>query len=99
MRSLLIILAVVVGKAVASVTRRPSNGLIRGVHHHTYKLPPAAAELRGWYEDVVHLHDLLRQQTAPAPASSTNAAYRKSGRRAKSVRRAREGLRRPAWSR
>jgi len=61
MRSQLIILPVVAGDTVAGVARRAWNGLSRAVHHHTYELPPTAAELRGWYEDVVHLHDVLRQ--------------------------------------
>lgn|SRR5690554_6104824 len=63
MRSQLVILPVVAGEAVTSVARRAWNGLSRAVHHHTYELPPTAAELRGWYDDVVRLHDLLRQQS------------------------------------
>jgi hypothetical protein len=62
MRSQLLILPVVAGPAAAVTARRAWNGLCHAVHHHTYELPPTAAELRGWYEDVVQLHRLLRSE-------------------------------------
>lgn len=60
MRSQLLILPVVAGQAVATTTRRAWNGLSRALHHHTYELPPTAAELRGWHDDVVQLQGLLQ---------------------------------------
>jgi tRNA U34 5-methylaminomethyl-2-thiouridine-forming methyltransferase MnmC len=71
MRAQLLILPVVAGDGAAAATaRRAWNELSRAVHHHTYELPPTAAELRGWHDDVLQLLDHLRsdQQSQPKGA-------------------------------
>lgn len=60
MRAQLLILSVVAGDGAAATARRAWYGLCRAVHYHTYELPPTAAELRGWHDDVILLLDHLR---------------------------------------
>lgn len=55
MRTQLLILPLVAGAAAGVTARRAWNGLSWAVHHHSYELPPNAAELRSWYDDVTEL--------------------------------------------
>jgi hypothetical protein len=55
MRHQLLALLVFADTEIAAISLSARHGLSRAVHHHTYELPPTAAELEGWNHDVATL--------------------------------------------
>lgn len=54
-RTQLLILPLLAGQPAGTTARRAWSGLCHAVHHHVYELPPNAAELRSWHDDVAEL--------------------------------------------
>jgi len=62
MRAQLLVLRELAGETTARTARSAWDELCLAVHHHSYELPPTAAELRSWYAEIVRLGDRLRQR-------------------------------------
>jgi len=60
MRHQLLALATFADRKAATLARTAWHGLSRAMHHHAYELPPTAAELESWHQDVSELLSLLR---------------------------------------
>jgi hypothetical protein len=52
MRHQLLALAVLADVKTAALAGSAWHGLSRAMHHHTYELPPTAAELQGWLDET-----------------------------------------------
>ena len=65
MRAQLLLLPRYAGAEVADQARDAWSGLSRAGHYHSYDLPPTAAELRSWYDQVAQVATML---AAPKPS-------------------------------
>jgi len=70
MRHQLLALAVLADRGTAALATSTWHSLSRAMHHHTYELPPTAAELAGWLTDTATLLDSLTAMTASPPRPS-----------------------------
>jgi hypothetical protein len=64
------VLPVFAGAEIAALTGSAWHGLSRAMHHHTYELPPTAAELQGWLDDTASVLDRLDQLATGIPHDS-----------------------------
>jgi hypothetical protein len=64
MRTQLLTLPVFAGAEIASIARACWYGLSSAAHHHSYELPPTAAELRDWHREVTALVVGLESRSA-----------------------------------
>jgi hypothetical protein len=74
MRHQLLALPVLADAKTAALAGSAWHGLSRAMHHHTYELPPTAAELQGWLDETAMLLEQLDHIASGVPHDNQHRA-------------------------